>query len=155
MPKPLILLNTKYLGKKGATESGMYSNNQESIPKDSIPSCPTLIPAGSMLSNSVHYCESSPAGGTDTSNGEAGLYVRGRKDRAVSHFSCFSRLPVEIRLMIWKAAFDDVDPAVSFCSFSDGRYQVSVNHRHREGSRLVSVALLIVERDGLHHKALA
>lgn len=107
---------------------------------DSIPSCPTHLSAGSMLSNSVHCCEFSLADGTDTSNEESGSYKLGSKDRALSHFSYFSRLPVEIRLMIWKAAFDDVDPAVSFCSFSEGRYRVSVNHRHGGGNRLASVA---------------
>ncbi|KAH6961634.1 hypothetical protein BKA56DRAFT_699470 [Ilyonectria sp. MPI-CAGE-AT-0026] len=94
-----------------------------------------------MASNYVHNHGFSPAGDIDTENEELNQDVRGTKNGTVSCFPHLSRLPVEIRLMIWKTAFDAVDPAVVVCSFSEGRHRASVNHRHAKASRLPPVAL--------------
>ncbi|KAF4990534.1 hypothetical protein FDECE_14343 [Fusarium decemcellulare] len=56
-------------------------------------------------------------------------------------FERFGRLPAEIQLMIWKVAFDDVDPAVVICTATNGRHSMSVKRRHSRGSRLPPVAL--------------
>ncbi|KAH7229959.1 hypothetical protein MRS44_013571 [Fusarium solani] len=98
-----------------------------------------------MASNYVHNHGFSPAGVIDAENEESNTDARGTRDKAISCFPHFCRLPVEVRLMIWKTAFDAVDPAVVVCSFSEGRHRASVNHRHAKASRLPPVALVCRE----------
>ncbi|KAJ3454945.1 hypothetical protein MRS44_013545 [Fusarium solani] len=99
-----------------------------------------------MASNYVHNHGFSHAAVIDTENEESHTDARrGTKDKAISCFPHFCHLPVEVRLMIWKTAFDAVDPAVVVCSFSEGRHRASVNHRHAKASRLPPVALVCRE----------
>lgn len=94
-----------------------------------------------VASNYVHNHGFSPAGVIEQSSTDA----RGTMEKAILCFPHFCRLPVEVRLMIWKTAFDAVDPAVVVCSFSEGRHRASVNHRHAKASRLPPVALVCRE----------
>lgn len=66
-------------------------------------------------------------------------------------FPQFSLLPSELRLVIWKMAFGDVDPAVTVCRFSENhKAEVSTIHRHAAGEEpgLPHIALTCREAQG-------
>ncbi|KAI5455671.1 hypothetical protein BGZ63DRAFT_397664, partial [Mariannaea sp. PMI_226] len=48
----------------------------------------------------------------------------------LTSFAYFSCLPLELRLMIWRMAFDNVDAALLVCQYPGARPCVSVAHYH-------------------------
>ncbi|KAH6869871.1 hypothetical protein B0T10DRAFT_553567 [Thelonectria olida] len=51
-------------------------------------------------------------------------------------FPYFSLFPVELRLIIWRMAFDNIDPAVSVCQYTEVKPRVSIAQYHAETPRL-------------------
>lgn len=66
-------------------------------------------------------------------------YTNGQPAGIVS-FTHFEHLPTEIRLMIWRAAFDGVDPAVAICAFTPEWCEITVSHPHYAHGRSPPIA---------------
>ncbi|SPJ83549.1 uncharacterized protein FTOL_10113 [Fusarium torulosum] len=67
-------------------------------------------------------------------------YTDIHRDAGIASFSRFECLPTELRLMIWRAAFDGVDPAVAVCTFTPDWCEITVSHAHTAHGRSPPIA---------------
>lgn len=63
-----------------------------------------------------------------------------RRHGGMAEFPHFKYLPAELRLVIWQAAFANLNPAVAICTFAHDSCEITVNHPHSPHGRSPSIA---------------
>lgn len=95
-----------------------------------------LLPyVGFRLQEPIQCTQETGKYAAERSDKYAEKYTDIDRDAGIASFPQFEHLPTELRLMIWRAAFDGVDPAVAVCTFARDWCEITVSLPHSTHGR--------------------